>query len=894
MSAARAKAIFLDAIEAPAARREAVVRSACGSDGRLADRVRALLSAHERAGAVIVEPTGPIGEREPSVRPSADATAIGAVIGPYTIERTLGEGGFGVVYEARQESPVRRQVAIKIMHAGLNSRDVIARFEAERQALAVMDHPGIARVFDAGTTTEGRPYFVMECFDGLSITEFCDGQRLGLRDRIELFEQVCMAVQHAHSKGVIHRDLKPSNIMVARIDGRPFAKVIDFGIAKAVHTPLVADAAVTLPSQVVGTPLYMAPEQASPHAPDIDARADVYSLGVVLYELLSGAPPFDHERLRNLRLSELERVITHEDPPRPSARAESLPLERRREVAAARGLDDWRLPRALETDLDWIVMRAIEKQRDRRYGAPLALAGDLRRYLRNEPVEAGPPTASYRMAKFARRHRVEFAAAGAVVLAMLAFIAGSAWFAWREHRAADRAQRQLVRANALAEFAQGIIRGVDPAEARGKDTTLLRQILDDAAQRVETDLADHPEAAVSMLNTVGAATLQIAEHERAERIFRRAMTTARERLGPDAPLTLDATENLGATLTAMNRFSEGAPLLTHVADARTRSLGPEHPHTLKAVSNLAYLYDRAGEWSAALPLLERLLEARRRTLGPTHDQTLLTMNNLANTLESLGRTAEALPMLERVLETQAAVHGDDHPRVLQTMNNLAGAYRLVGRTDDAIDLHARSLAAKRRVLPEHHPSLVVTLINMGSLLIDLGRLDDAGPILEEAVASARLGDSGSRMHQVGSLNALGRLHRASNRPDLAASSLTEAVEIARQILPRHHPSMLSLLGNLAASLLDAGDAAAAERAAGEGVEICTESLGLSHASAALPRLTFGRALIALGRIDEGVRILTELAEDAPSFEAARPGFTAEVHAAIESARQPHAPADPGR
>jgi serine/threonine protein kinase len=444
----RAREIFVAALKLAPDQWPGYLHEACGEDGALRGRVQDLLAAHKEAGSVL----------QPAVdgltvtidEPATDRP--GAVIGPYKLLQQIGEGGMGTVFMAEQQEPVRRKVALKIIKPGMDTRQVIARFEAERQALAMMDHQNIARVLDVGTTVSGRPYFVMELVHGVPITQFCDDRKLTPRERLELFVPVCQAIQHAHQKGIIHRDVKPSNVLVTMYDDKPVAKVIDFGVAKAVEQRLTERTMFTQFGALVGTFEYMSPEQAEMNAFGVDTRSDIYSLGVLLYELLTGTTPLEKKRLREAVLTEVVRLIKEEEAPRPSLRLSSsnnLP-----KIAAARNTEPTRLSGLVRGEIDWIVMKCLEKDRTRRYATANGLARDIQRHLDDEPVEACPPSAGYRLRKFARKHRTALRVAGAFMFLVMLGAIASAWQAIRATVAEGQAshQRDIARQNAVEAF----------------------------------------------------------------------------------------------------------------------------------------------------------------------------------------------------------------------------------------------------------------------------------------------------------------------------------------------------------------------------------------------------------------------------------------------------------
>ena len=485
--------IFIEALQRPApADRLAYLELACGSDAGLRGRVEDLLAAFEKAGSFLQEPDAAsvaTADHRPGAEPiPPELESPGATIGPYKLRELIGEGGMGVVYVAEQSHPVRRKVALKVIKPGMDTKQVVARFEAERQALAMMDHPNIAKVHDGGTTESGRPYFVMELVPGVPITEYCDGERLSVRQRLELFVLVCRAVQHAHQKGIIHRDLKPSNILVTLHDGVPVPKVIDFGVAKAMGQSLTEKTVYTALSQLVGTPLYMSPEQAEMNQLGVDTRSDVYSLGVLLYELLTGTTPFDKEALGGSGLEEMRRMIREDEPPRPSARVSSLQPEALSTTSQRRSTDPRRISAALHGELDWIVMKSLEKDRSRRYESASAFATDVQRYLDDEPVLAGPPSTMYKFHKFARKHRAALATAVAIAASLILGTTASAWQAVRATTAEAQANANATQAQ---EKAQEATTQRDEAQKQRDEVRALNEQLQRTLYAAHINLAQH-------------------------------------------------------------------------------------------------------------------------------------------------------------------------------------------------------------------------------------------------------------------------------------------------------------------------------------------------------------------------------------------------------------------
>lgn len=692
-------------------------------------------------------------------------------IGPYEILQVLGEGGMGTVYEAEETSPVRRRVALKVVRGDVARSDVLARFDAERRALAAMDHPGIAKVLNAGATDQGQPYFAMELVRGPPITEYCDGRRLSVPDRLQLFIEVCQAVQHAHLKGVIHRDLKPSNVLVAEQDDRPHPKVIDFGISKALG-PQGENTLRTLSGTALGTAAYMSPEQADAGATDVDTRADIYSLGVMLYELLVGHLPLDPDvvglHVFMARLASGEVLV-----PTPSVRLTTSGPQRQT-VAHFRRTDPGQLFRAVRGDLDWVVMKAMHPQRQYRYETATTLAADLRRHLAHEPVSARPPSTRYRVAKFVRRHRAGVAAAAIAGVTVLASAVAATVGFVRASRAEQVAAREAEAARQVTDFLVDLFRVSDPGEARG-NTLTAREILDRGARRVTGELSGQPELQTRIMQTIGTVHAALGQYEPARQLLESALRTRERVAGPDDPSvgeTLnalgdlarargdhDAAEGyfqralairqaahgpehvsvattlglLAALRVRQGRAAEAESLYRRVLELDRRVRAPGDPRTARDMRGLAAVYWAQRRYAAAESLWKATLALQERTLGSDHPDVGSTLNNLGTVSYSQGAYAAALPYYRRALPIIEASLGPAHPTTASVINNLAEVHWKLAHFQEADSLFRRALALKEQSLAPTNPSIAVTLHGLAGLLRDRGRFDAAEPLYRRAL-----------------------------------------------------------------------------------------------------------------------------------------------------------------
>ncbi len=851
--------IFANALDLPAAERPAYLDRACAGDPTQRTRIEQLLTAHAAAGSDRFLEASTVKSR-PLLQDDTPGTVLGE---RYTLIRKIGEGGCGTVYLAEQTIPVRRQVALKVIKLGMDTRDVIARFEAERQALALMDHPDIARVFDAGATATGRPFFVMEFVDGIPITKFCDAHNLTMAARLALFARVCLALQHAHQKGVIHRDLKPSNILVTLRDGVPAPRIIDFGIAKATSGRLSEHTLVTALDQFIGTPAYMSPEQAEHRELDLDTRSDIYSLGVLLYELLSGRPPYDPKSLAEAGLAEIRRIIREIDPPRPSARVSTLTSADRATVARLRGAAPQHLAAALKGDLDWIVMRCLEKDRARRYDTASALADDLNRYLAHEPVTARPASNLYRLRKLARRHRLAFAAVTAVSLAVLVGLAVSttqylrATRAERAARAAEKSARdQAAATQAVNDFLTedllgqaGSLNQADQGHAPDPDLK-VRDALDRAAEKVGDRFATQPRTEAAVRLTLGNAYLGVGLPDKAiahltrsialrpphsdapgdlfvqQELARaydaanrlpesielstRLLAQTEKALGPDAETTIHQLDLLAVSYGKLGKYDEALPLLTQALERSRRVRGPEHIGTLHVTSHLANLYLNRGDNAASIPLFREALALQRRLLVADHPNTLETMNNLAVAYQRTGDLPGAIAMMEETLQAFVRINGPDHPDTFQVTDNLVDLYRIHGDYATALTRSAANLEAARRVLGPEHPLTLSVMGTLGAAQFDAGQNAEAIALLTTALDLQRRVVGPEHFLTLFSLVTRGNAYLAAGDLTPALADLTLNLEIRRRNNGPKHARTLIALNDLAAAQLVAKEFPAAE------------------------------------------------------------------------------------
>jgi non-specific serine/threonine protein kinase/serine/threonine-protein kinase len=720
------------------------------ADPELRREVESLL-AHESAELPSLT-FGPLGEDNaaPPAGPPLGRNAFiprqpKARIGRYRLLRKIGEGGMGEVWLAEQEEPVRRQVALKMIKAGADNREATARFGSERQALALMNHPAIARVFDAGATPDGAPYLAMEYFPGVPITAFCDNNRLSIRERLELFMMACDGVQHAHQKAIIHRDLKPSNILVSYAGSCPVLKVIDFGVAKALTVKLTDNTMFTRAGFMIGTPEYMSPEQAGTSNdpwvnPDVDTRTDVYSLGVVLYRLLTGSAPLD---LRNISFEEFFRRLRSEESVRPSEKIRMQESNALAETARARAADPGALIKQTRGDLDAIALKALAKSPSHRYHSPSDLAADIARYLRNEAVLAVPPSAAYRAARFARRHRGAISAIGAFLMVLIAAAGISLTQTVRANREAEAARREAAVARAVSDFlrddllAQASISTQSEQHNKPDPDLTVRTALDRAAARIGGKFNQQPEVEASIRDTIGHTYLDLGLYPEAKRQLGRARELHRQVLGEKNQKTLESTTGVGRVAFRQGDYPAAEKIHSGTLAVQRLVLGIEHPDTLESMNDLADVYIAEGKYSEAEELLNQTIAIRQRVMGLENRETLGAMNDLANVYAARGSFAEAEGLYRQVLEIATRVLGPEHPWTLSTMNNLAAVANQRGNYAEAEAFSVKGAGIANRVLGPDSPETLALMMNLADTYRDQGAFVQAEAVYKRTLEALR-------------------------------------------------------------------------------------------------------------------------------------------------------------
>ncbi|MHC4580712.1 MAG: tetratricopeptide repeat protein, partial [Planctomycetota bacterium] len=735
--------------------------------------------------------TPPEGNGEAAPPPALDrfGEEPGGCIDRYQLLQVLGEGGMGIVYLAQQDEPVKRQVALKVIRPGMDSKRVLARFEAEKQALALMDHPHIARVIDAGLTLSARPYFVMEHVKGLPITEYCDTHKLTVEERLRLFMHVCEGVQHAHQKGIIHRDLKPSNILVS-IDGdKAVPKIIDFGVARAIGQQLTEETLYTEQGQLFGTPEYMSPEQADLNNEDIDTRSDIYSLGVLLYVLLTGALPFDSETLREGGIEHIRQVIREVDPNTPSTRLTRLGDEAKK-VAENRRTEVAALATRLHKELEWIPLKAMRKERARRYRSASELADDIENYLQGAPLIAGPESRVYRLKKSVRRHKALVAGTLVVLAVSLIGVVVSLNFALGQARARADAQ-------AMSDFLRNsVFRSMNPYDAGGTKIT-IRSVLDAASEYLEQGKFNGMALAEAEIRgALGMGYWALGVYDSAASHYKRALDICLIHLGPEDRKTLNRMKALAWAYYDGSRYAEAEPFFTKAARGMQRALDEEDQDTLHAVGSLANLYYMQGRFNEAEPLAVKALRTMQRNVPDDSEDLVDYLAWLGCGYRTQGRYEEAEPLLKKGLEISRRKFLKQSWRTLGLSLAFGELCWDLGRYDEAEQRLDEALAGRREVWGEEHPTTLLTMSALGRVYVSQGRFERAEALFDEALETAHRAGADEHAATAFCMHGLGIVYLSRGQYDRAELLLTNAWDILCRKLSEENWASLSVQNTL--------------------------------------------------------------------------------------------------
>jgi tetratricopeptide (TPR) repeat protein len=825
------KELLADLEGLPEAERTAYLDRACAGDAELREDVASLM----RADIPSLMQTGGLAARVAPIL-TDDRGALGRTIGPYRLMDVLGEGGMGVVYQAEQIEPIHREVALKLVAPGMDSARVVSRFESERQALALMNHPYIAQALEAGTGEDGRPYFVMELVRGEPVTEYCAREKPPLSARLQLFLRICEAIQHAHQRGIIHRDLKPSNVLLTKQGADLVPKVIDFGIAKAIGDAERKMLLTTIDGQIVGTPEYMSPEQAGVIDAGVDTRTDVYSLGVILYELVSGQRPYV---LKKRTALELERAMRTPPPPPSQLRSPEGPRTPRSQAAR---------------DIDAVALMAMELTPDDRYQSVEQLADDVRRVIDQRPIRARTQTWTYRAERFVRRNAVAVATASVVAAVGVAAIVGIVLERNRaiasEKRAvseAAHARAEAAKASEVARFLTNLFQESDPAHARGATVT-ARELLDRGAERLSTELTSQEATRATLMDTIGSVYLQLGLNDASEKITTEALAIRRRVLGPEHPDIAASLDSLGQIARARSRFERAEAFHREALAMRRKLLPRDDPAVAESLSHLGLTLRERGKYGEGRTLVQEALAIRRAKLGPEHEDTLVSMNVLGDIEFESGHRPEAERWYRDVLTIRRKLLPPDHPSVASGLTKVARVLAEEGRPADAESLFREALAIRRKILGPNHTELADTINSLASATQDLGRFDEAEALYREALAIDRRRDNGININAAVDLNNLASLLEDRDRLAEAGTMYEESMRMSITLQGEKHPLVATLVNNLGHLRLAQGQLAEAERQLRRSIEIRTALGTPRHSRVAQSMLSLGRVYELRGHL----------------------------------------------
>ncbi len=773
----------------------------------------------------------------------------------YTLLETIGQGGMGMVFKAQQEGPIKRLVALKILGPELATEEHFQRFRAEQKALAMMKHPNIAMVFDAGMSDGGRPFYTMEFLDPLSLTTYCDQHRLTVGKRVRLMIQICEAVQHAHQKGVIHRDIKPSNILIASGGNRVEPKVIDFGLARLLDKARLEELAVTRTGMVMGTPAYMSPEQAGSQPEAVDTRSDIYALGVLLYELLTGVTPLGAHLEKAGSQNDLRRIIEEVDPLPPDVRLNG-DIPNVAMVAAQRGRSLRALGREITGDLGWITMKALDKDPNRRYSTCSEMAADLRWHLEDLPVSAGPPGRVYHLRKLARRYKRALVTAAVIMVALSVGFTAAAIGLVQANRAKSQALASAQKMQAVNDFYLDMLSAVDPAFA-GSDVKMI-QLLEIASRNIERDLAAHEEIKAEVYAAMGNVYRGLGNYQDAENHLQKALALQREHLGDKHRDSLATTWNLARVHVRSGAFSQAENLLIETILAQEETLGPKHPDTMNSKNTMAFLRYKQGAYDQAEWLYREILGTTPLTMGQRDPQVLAAMGGLADVLVQQGRLEESGQIYAVALEGLRTVLGEGKPQTAATRNNYTNLLIRQGRYAEAEQLHRQNLTLRIRVLGEAHPRTLSTQHNLAWALYKQKQFKQAEHILREVYRGRQLQPGAGHPDTLTTVNLLAATLGQQGR-------VAEAIVLLEKVLSRQyreiettHPALLRIKSNLANYLITTGDLARSEALLQETLEQKRTIMGRKHPSTMATLCTLAENLQKQGRLKEAAGLFQKV------------------------------------